>query len=298
MTATAAKRSSAAYAPVHHRADADAKIRSDISASETISRERETELVTAWKEKGCIESRNALVESHQRLVAGMASRFARSGASFADLFNEGMIALMSAANKFDTSFDCRFSSYASWWILSEMQNAMHREIYSVKIGRSRAERRALSMLSAARQMLGPNIDATVIGRISELTGIKADTIFQVDGAMASRSISLNATLGEDGAEFGDTIEDGANAFMSGEICALRGDQKRLLKEMFLDLSDRRAATILTEKWLSDEEKSLKDIGVMFGVSAERIRQIEREALNEIRRRLAARGLTVRELIGM
>lgn len=271
-------------------ADIDFYIRQQVSKAEILSREREAELLEAWLDRREIWARDELVLAHRKLVAGMATKFSSSGASFSDLFNEGIEALIAAADRFDRERSCRFSTYASWWVLSQLQEAVHRDIYSVKIGRSRNEKRVLRLLGIARSILGPNLDNSVIAEISEFADIDVETIVKVDGAMASRAASLNATIGvdgEDGVEIGDMIEDESQTEFGAEAAVLNNDQRKLLESCFARLSDRRAAQILRDRWLREDEKSLKEIGEDFGVSAERIRQIERDALRQIRAMLDA-----------
>lgn len=270
--------------------DMDFYIRQQVSKSEILTRERESELLEAWLDRQEIWARDELVLAHRKLVAGMATKFSSSGATFSDLFNEGIEALIAAADRFDRTKQCRFSTYAAWWVLSQLQEAVHRDIYTVKIGRSRNEKRVLRLLGIARSILGPNLDSSVIDQIAEFADVDVDTISQVDGAMASRSVSLNATVGadgEDGAEVGDMIEDRNAQEFGAEAQILNKNQRSLLELYFAKLTDRRAPQILRDRWLREDDKSLKDIGDDFGVSAERIRQIERDALKQIRIMLEA-----------
>lgn len=265
--------------------DIDIWIRRQVSDSEIITRDREIELLNAWLDHGNREARDELVLAHRKLIAGMATRFASSGASFADLFNEGIAALIAAADRFDRTRDCRFSTYGAWWVLSKLQEAVHRDIYSVKIGRSRSEKKILRLLGVARNIFGPNLDSSVIAEIAEFSGTDIDTIEQIDGAMASRSVSLNAQIGldsDDGAEVGDMIEDEGVRDFGAEALVLNNNQRKILDQLFMRLNDRRAPEILRARWLSGEDRPLKDIGDQFGVSAERIRQIERDALRQLR----------------
>ena len=265
--------------------DMDHWIRRQVSESEIITKQRENELLEAWLERGEIAARDELVLAHQKLVAGMATSFSNSGASFADLFNEGIAALIWAADRFDRTKDCRFSTYAAWWVFSKLQEAIHRDIYTVKIGRSRSEKKILRLLGAARNTLGPNLDSTIIKDIADFADADIETIEQIDGAIASRSVSLNShigTEGEDGAEVGNMLEDQNASDFGAEAAVLNTNQRVLLEALFGRLSDPRAPEILRDRWLSEEDISLKDIGARFNVSAERIRQIERDALRQLR----------------
>lgn len=269
-------------------ADIDIWIRRQVSKSEIITKEREAELLDAWLDRGEIGARDELILAHQKLIAGMATRFSSSGASFSDLFNEGIAALISAADRFDRTKNCRFSTYAAWWVLSQLQEAVHRDIYTVKIGRSRNEKKILRLLGTARNILGPNLDSSVIAQIAEFADADIETIEQIDGAMASRSVSLNSHVGgegEDGAEVGDMIEDESANEFGAEAAVLNRNQRALLEQLFSRLKDPRAPSIIRDRWLSEEEKSLVEIGAQFNVSAERIRQIERDALEQLRHML-------------
>jgi RNA polymerase sigma-32 factor len=278
-------------------------IRSQVNDSVILTKEDEIELVRRWQEDKDEDARNALITAHNRLIAGWATRFSSSGADFADLFNEGVIALISAADRFDPEKKNRFSSYAVWWILSGMQEAVHRDIYAVKIGRSRTEKKALRLLGTARQYLGSSLDPGIIQTISEFSGAGKDVIERIDGAIASRSISLNSTIGsdgDDGAEIGDYIECPTSRDMGAEEAVLNTNQRRILLDALSNLRDPRAAKILQERWLmvtpSKPEKSLQEIGADLSISAERVRQIERDAIVETREYLKSRGFDITTLL--
>jgi len=279
--------------------DIDIWIRRQVSQSEMLSKERETELVEAWLHRKDVAARDELVLAHQKLIAGMATRFASSGANFSDLFNEGIAALIAAADRFDPSKKCRFATYGAWWVLSQLQEAVHRDIYTVKIGRSRNEKKILRLLGTARNIIGPNLDTSIISEIAEFSGTDVDTIEQIDGAMSSRSVSLNSRVGgegEEGTEVGDLIEDQNASDHGAEAAILNKNQRTLLEKYFARLKDPRAPSILRDRWLNEEEKSLVDIGASFGVSAERIRQIERDALQQLRELLASENQNISDLL--
>ena len=281
--------------------DIDVWIRRQVTNSEIISKEKEEELLEQWLDKGNVEARNELILAHQKLVASMAAKFSNSGANFSDLFNEGCAALIWAADKFDRTKANRFSTYGAWWIFSKLQEAVHRDIYTVKIGRSRTEKKVLRLLGVARNFLGPNLESTIISEIAEFAETDVETIEKIDGAMSSRSVSINSRVGsdsEDGAEVGDLIEDRQATEQGAEAVILNKNQRALIETLFERLTDPRAPEILRCRWLSEEDISLKEIGEKFSVSAERIRQIERDALKQLRLMLAHDKADISDILAL
>jgi RNA polymerase sigma-32 factor len=286
------------------RQDINSYIRSQVNESTILSKEEEIDLVLRWQRDRDEDARNALVRAHSRLIAGWASRFCSSGAEFSDLFNEGVLSLICAADKFDPEKKNRFSSYAVWWILSGMQEAVHRDIYAVKIGRSRNEKKALRLLGTARQYFGSSLGPETIEKISEFSGATKESIERIDGAIASRSISLNSTIGsdsEDGVEIGDMVECPSARDNGAEDHVLNNNQQGIILEVLSRLRDPRAGKIIHERWLLEsenkEERSLQQIGADLNISAERVRQIERDAMQEIKEMLEAQGYDISLLIG-
>ena len=274
--------------------DINSLMRRAIGATRILTEEEETELVDRWCIHKDINARNELMEAHGKLVASMASKFQNSGAEFSDLVNEGYIALAQAADRFDSSRKNRFSTYAAWWIFSALQDAVHRDIYSVKIGRSRPEKKALRLLGTARQYLGSNLDGEAFERIAEISGCPIDVVRRVDGAISSRAISLNATVGQEsgGGEMGDFIEDEQARDHSAEHRIQTTHQRYVLEDALSKLQDARAAKILRERFLREEERPLKDIASDLGISSERVRQIERDALVELKATLQKTGHSI------
>lgn len=274
--------------------DINSHMRRMINNTPILTEQEESDLVHRWCVHKDVDARNKLVEAHGRLVASMAKRFMNSGAEFSDLLNEGYIALTQAAERFDPKRKNRFSTYAAWWILSGLQDAVHRDIYTVKIGRSRPEKKALRLLGTARQYLGNTLEAEVFDTISEISGCPVETVRRVDGAITSRSISLNASLSqEDGSgEMGDMMEDENATDNGAEAHMMNIGQRRILDDALADLTDARAAKILRERYLLQEERSLRDIGADLDISSERVRQIEKDAIQELRGILAKRGFSI------
>jgi RNA polymerase sigma factor (sigma-70 family) len=279
--------------------DINSVMRRTINAVRILTEKEESELVRRWFDEKDFNARNELVHAHGKLVASMATKFQNSGAEFADLVHEGCLALIAAAERFDPSRKNRFSTYAAWWILSALQDAVHRDIYTVKIGRSRPEKKALRLLGTARQYLGAQLDGEAFERIAELSGCPVDVVRRVDGAISSRAISLNASVGMDGegSEMGDFIEDENARDASAEAQLQRQHQRRLLEEALSHLKDARGAKILRERFLDDEERPLKEIAADLSISSERVRQIERDALLELKAVLKKNGHSIDALFG-
>lgn len=279
--------------------DINSYMRRMINNTPILTAEEEQELVHRWYHEKDVDARNKLVEAHGRLVASMAKRFMNSGAEFSDLLNEGYIALTQAAERFDPNRKNRFSTYAAWWILSGLQDAVHRDIYTVKIGRSRPEKKALRLLGTARQYLGNVLEEEVYDTISDISDCPVETVRRVDGAITSRSISLNASISqEDGSgEMGDMMEDENASEFGAEAHMMNIGQRQILDGALADLSDARAGKILRERYLLEEERSLRDIGADLEISSERVRQIEKDAILELKTILERKGFSIDVLLG-
>lgn len=279
--------------------DIDSHIRHMVSQAEIISEEQETRLVRAWQEKGDLKARNDLIKAHYKLVAGMATSCTKTGAPFSDLFNEGAAALAQAADKFDPEMQSRFSTFASWLVLSRLQDAIHVSIYNVKIGRTHTEKTVLRLLGTARNIMGAQLDPQVIEEIAEMAGCDPKVVERLDAAVGSRGLSLNNKVGGDGdegVELGDQIEDVDNEMTSPHTLLLTRDQRALLEKAFSELKDPRAAEILRIRWLSEKEMTFREIGEKFGVGAERIRQIERAAFAQLRFLLSNQSVSLQDLL--
>ena len=282
-----------------HLSDINTVIRRIISDTEILTPEQEADLVDRWCNKGELKARNELVLAHGKLVASMASQFANRGIDFSDLVNEGFFALSIAANKFDLGRKNRFSTYASWWVFSRMQEAVQGQLYNVKIGRTRHERKALNLLATARQILGPNIDPNTYADIAEISKCPVEMVRRIDAAISSKSMSLNATVSQDNnsGEMGDFIEDEDKRDHAQISIQTRG-QRNVLEDALSKLKDSRAAKILRDRYLNTHdsgERALKDIALDLDISSERVRQIERDALIDLKNILEKSGQTLDNL---
>ena len=265
-------------------------IRMQVCNSAMISLEREIELATSWQTDGDIKARNQLVLSHQRLIGKMASRFSGTGVEFSDLFNEGILGLISAADKFDMSRGCRFSTYASWWALSRMQELIHQSVFAVKVGNTRRERKAIRLLKQVGTLKGSDGADAIMKYAAGSSDASLVTLERIRGAVASRFLSLDMPVKSDVGEecmltLGEIIEDSRSASKFPEDRVLGRDRRKLLEKCISLLADERSRQIVRARWLSAETPSYDQIGGDIGLSGERIRQIEKKALVELRKTL-------------
>jgi RNA polymerase primary sigma factor len=224
-------------------------------------------------------ARRKLIESNLRLVASIARRFTGHGMLFLDLAQEGNIGLMRAVRTFDYRKGFKFSTYATWWIRQAVTRALADQARTIRVPVHITE--FMHRVARARrdlvQVLGRDPDPEEIGR---RTGLSTDQVRQVMGIVAP--VSLETPAGErDDASLGDFIEDPhAEAPAEAAIRALLG---RHLERVLHTLEDRERVILeLRFGLLGEEPKTLEEVGRTFGVSRERIRQIESRAMAKLR----------------
>jgi len=282
------------------RADRDigSSMRDQALDAPILDRERELRLARAWRGERCIDSRDELIKAHQKLVMGMARKFERVGVLLSDLMNEGMVALMVACDKFDPESGNRFATYAQWWVLTYMQEAVQRDTSPVRIGKTRTEKAVFRALTRARRRFGPDLSEEVKEQIAKSFNIGYSEVANIDAATGMRTLSLNQSVSseDDGTEFIDTLVDetqGVEAVMSSTLARA---QQRVIGEILAELGEREIV-VIRERYLTDEPKTLRELAEQLEISAERVRQIERETLTVMRRCIEKNGLRMEDIIG-
>lgn len=258
-----------------------------------LERDYEAELARRWREEGDVEAMHEIITAHVRLVVKVASRFRGYGLPMSDLIQEGNIGLLEAARRFDPEREVRFSTYATWWILAAVQEYLVRNTSIVRIGTTPAQKSLFFNLRRLRakmktKNLGPMTEEER-KIIAEALHVPLNAVERMEAVLSGPDRSLNATIGEDGS---DEIQD----FLADEgpnpediIISQRDSATRAAwLRSALDVLTPREQQIIVRRFLDEDRSTLAEIGESFGVTKERIRQIEGKALAKLREALSDR----------
>ena len=253
-----------------------------------LEKEHELELARRWRDKGDEKALHELVSSYTRLVVAMASKFRNYGLPIGDLIQEGNIGLMQAANRFEPERELRFSTYASWWIRSSIQDYVLRNWSIVRTGTTAAQKSLFFNLRRLRaQIEGKNgqggLGMEGRAQIAKNLDVKISDVEDMEARLAANDKSLNAVVGEDGdADWQSFLADD-RANPEEVVMGMKDAQTRSawLQSALGELSDREQ-TIIRERHLVYEPVTLEELGKQLGVSKERVRQLEQRAMDKLK----------------
>ena len=255
-----------------------------------LSAEEEFMLAKSYAEHGEAEAAHRLVTSHLRLVAKIAMQYRGYGLPVADLISEGNLGLMKAVKKFEPDRGFRLSTYAMWWIKASVTEYILRSWSLVKMGSMSAQKKLFFSLRKAKRKLeiieAQEINPEDAAKLSEQFNIPATDIVHMDRRMTARDFSLNAPVSyaeEDSIEYMDTLEDEGP---SPESIVLNGQESEVrqgyLRLAMKELSERERH-ILVERRLKDDPITLEALGEIYGISRERVRQLENRAFFKVQK---------------
>jgi RNA polymerase sigma-32 factor len=246
----------------------------------------EQALARRWRQSGDDAALHELTGAYMRLVVSMAGRFRRYGLPMADLVQEGAVGLMQAAERFDPERGVRFSTYAGWWVRAAMQDFVLRNWSIVRTGTTSAGKALFFNLRRLRARLGDldgRLSPEARATIAEEMGLDPEDVEAMAARMASGDRSLNAPVSGDADEdWQGLLVDEGEGPEAAAGAAIDGERRRALMTEALSRLSERERRIVVERRLTDEPRTLEDIGAEIGVSKERVRQIEAIALGRMR----------------
>ncbi|PIE08134.1 MAG: RNA polymerase sigma factor RpoH [Rhodobacterales bacterium] len=267
--------------------------------------EEEYMLAKSWVDHEDSAAAHKLVTSHLRLAAKIAMGYRGYGLPQAEVISEANVGLMQAVKRFDPEKGFRLATYAMWWIRASIQEYILRSWSLVKLGTTSAQKKLFFNLRKAKARIGALEEGDLrpenVKRIAHDLNVTEDEVISMNRRMSGGDASLNATISADGEssmQWQDWLEDEA-ADQAGDYEARNELETRreMLVEAMAVLNDRER-DILTQRRLSDQTVTLETLSEHYGVSRERIRQIEVRAFEKLQKKMqelaAARGLVEAE----
>jgi len=257
--------------------------------------EEEQRLARAWRDKGDEAAMHRLVNSHLRLVAKIAMKFRGYGLPVGELISEGNVGMMQAVNRFDPDRGFRLSTYAMWWIRAAIQEYILHSWSLVKMGTTASQKKLFFNLRKLKARLAAFEDGSLapehVTEIARTLGVSEADVTSMDGRLSGHDQSLNAPLREDGeGEWQDWLtDDSPDQEDRLSVAQELSEQRRMLNAALETLTDRERR-ILSERRMRDEPRTLQDLSVDFGISRERVRQIEVRAVEKVQRSVNQKSL--------
>jgi len=254
--------------------------------------EKERELAERYKKKQDQEAARLLLGSHLRLVIKIARGYAGYGLPLGELIAEGNVGLMQALAKFEPERGFRFSTYAMWWVRAAMQEYILHNRSLVKMGTTAAQKKLFFNLARLKRELGEtgagDLPPEAVESIADTLGVSEEEVIEMNRRLASRDQSLTVPMREDGeTEWQDMLvdegQDQEELVAEADELAWRRD---LLKEGLKALTEREQH-ILIERRLKEEPMTLEELRKVYGVSRERVRQIEVRAFEKLQKAMRA-----------
>jgi len=260
-----------------------------VSAIPVLSVEEEQALAIRFRDDEDLEAARSLVLSHLRFVVHIARGYSGYGLNLGDLVQEGNVGLMKAVKRFDPTMGVRLVSFAVHWIRAEIHEYVLRNWRLVKVATTKAQRKLFFNLRKAKKNLSW-LNQEETEAVARELGVTPGQVTEMEKRMSARDMTFDAPTneGEEGAAYGAAnFLPAANADPAEIVEAEDWEQTTQRRLMAgLNTLDERSRDIIKRRWMADEKETLQDLAGEYGVSAERIRQIENNAIRTLRQQIA------------
>ena len=254
-----------------------------INAFDVLDREQEVELANRYRREEDIESAHKLICANLRFVVKIANEYRGYGIKMADLVQEGNIGLMMAVKKFDPERGLRLITYAVWWIRAYIHNYIIKSWSLVKIGTTQAQKKLFFKLNQTRAALHKLAGREKTREIARELDVRDADVEEMALRMSARDTSLDLELVEgDDYTLMDSLAD--ERASQEELLLQKEEQSQLSSQTQRALAslNEREKRIIEARILTDSPKTLQDLADEYGISRERVRQLEKNALNKIK----------------
>ena len=251
-----------------------------------LSEDEERRLAERYRSDQDLDAARRLVLAHLRFVARVARGYSGYGLPQADLIQEGTVGLMKAVKRFDPSLGVRLVSFAVHWIRAEIHEYILRNWRIVKVATTKAQRKLFFNLRGAKKRLGW-MNRREVEEVASDLGVPSHTVLEMDQRLHARDASFDLPAGADDEPPAPSgwIED--RRFDPEQLVAAEEQGTRAVHSLHraLEVLDDRSRSIVARRWLAEEKTTLQELADEYGVSAERIRQIEKNAMKKMRSRI-------------
>jgi len=269
---------------------------SEIRKFPMLPKDTEFMLAKRWQEHGDSEAAHQMVTSHLRLVAKIAMGYRGYGLPIGEVISEGNVGLMQAVKKFDPDKGFRLATYAMWWIRASIQEYILRSWSLVKMGTTAAQKKLFFNLRKAKSEIAAlqegDLRPDQVSQIATKLGVLDEEVISMNRRLSGGDASLNSPMRADSeSEWQDWLVD--NDTPSQETVVADSQEMNLrmslLQDAMTELSDRERH-ILTQRRLKDEPTTLEELATEYGVSRERVRQIEVRAFEKLQKSMRAAAM--------